>query len=257
LVTKVSLYIVSDLHIWGPQDPLYSSLLALLRERAFKGDIIVLAGDIFDLLVGDKEIFYRKYQEFLETMADAGQRGIQIHYIEGNHDFLFQKLFQNMAGVTVHNRDLKVEIEGKKFFLAHGDLVDPHDYGYMILRALFRSIFMRLFVALMPGLWLDNFGRFLSRRSRMSNKLLPSQLPLERREHLRKLYRNFAAERMTEGYDFVVMGHCHDLDEMHFKIGSRHGQYINVGFPRVHGSFLCWTPGEGKMHREKLPHWIF
>jgi hypothetical protein len=49
------------------------------------------------------------------------------------------------------------------------------------------------------------------------------------------------------------MGHCHDLDEKTFKIGSRIGQYVNVGYPRVHGSLLSWKEGEEKIGREKLP----
>jgi hypothetical protein len=72
-------------------------------------------------------------------------------------------------------------------------------------------------------------------------------------ERLRKIYRSYAAERLAEGYDYVVMGHCHDLDEMSFQIGGRAGQYVNVGFPRVHGSYLSWSPGDEKIMRERMP----
>ena len=53
----MSVLIVSDLHIRGPSDPLYSSLLSLLRDRAATGDTVVLAGDLFDLFVGNKKYF--------------------------------------------------------------------------------------------------------------------------------------------------------------------------------------------------------
>jgi hypothetical protein len=58
---------------------------------------------------------------------------------------------------------------------------------------------------------------------------------------------------VAEGYDYVVMGHCHDLDEMSFKVGERVGQYVNVGYPPVHGSYLSWSPGDEKIMRERMP----
>jgi hypothetical protein len=112
---------------------------------------------------------------------------------------------------------------------------------------------MKLLVMLIPGGWLDSIGRASSKKSRSGKPALAACLPTDRMENLRKIYRSYAAERLSQGYDFVVMGHCHDLDEMHFNVGGRKGQYINVGFPRAHGSFLTWSPGEEKIQREKLP----
>ena len=57
------LFVVSDLHIRGPQDPIYRSLLTLLRDRARESDTVVLAGDIFDLFVGKKNVFLERYTE--------------------------------------------------------------------------------------------------------------------------------------------------------------------------------------------------
>lgn len=249
----MSLLIISDLHIWSPADPLYASLLALLRERAAPGDTVVLAGDIFDSFVGNKKVYVQKYSQFLEELQRAGDRGVHLRYIEGNHDFLLQGAFRSISGMKVYTQEFDLELGGKRFFFSHGDTVDRKDYGYLLLRALFRSLVMKLWVMLMPGKWLEKIGESWSQSSRTHKPLLPSDLPLDRRERLRKVYRSYAAERMLEGYDFVVMGHCHDNDEMFFKIGSRQGQYMNVGYPRVHGSFLCWSLGEEKIQREKLP----
>ena len=108
---------------------------------------------------------------------------------------------------------------------------------------------MKALVSLAPGKWLENIGKVSSRKSRQRHTILPHY----QIEPLRKIFRNYAAEQVALGYDFVVLGHCHDLDEMSFTIGGRKGQYINIGFPRIHGSFLSWTPGEEKIQRERLP----
>jgi UDP-2,3-diacylglucosamine hydrolase len=249
----MSLYVVSDLHIWGPEDPVYASLLSLLRNGAKAGDTLVLAGDLFDLFVGRKRIYLERYTGFFEELKAAGSRGVRIHYIEGNHDFLIRRAFSDIPGFQVHSHDVKIELNGKRFFVAHGDTVDRTDYGYRALRMFFRSPVMKALVAAAPGKWLDQIGNKSSQTSRKRKPLLPKELPIEKMEYLRKIYRSFAAERLSEGYDFVVLGHCHDLDEMRFSIGGRTGQYVNVGYPRVHGSYLAWSEGDNELHREPLP----
>src|SRR5687768_5859798 len=101
----MSLYVVSDLHIWGPDDPLYQSLLALIRDRAVSGDTVVLAGDLFDLFVGNKSIFKERYSEFIQLLILAGKRGVKLHYIEGNHDFLIRRTFRGIPQLAVHSLD--------------------------------------------------------------------------------------------------------------------------------------------------------
>jgi UDP-2,3-diacylglucosamine hydrolase len=249
----MSLFVISDLHIGGADDTLYSSLLSLIQDKASSGDTLVLAGDIFDLFVGNKAVFVQRYFEFFKALETAGQRGVRLHYIEGNHDFLIRPVFQRIPGMTVHTKDFALEIGQRRFYFAHGDTVDRGDISYLALRLFFRSPIMKGIVSLIPGEWLDAFGQWSSAKSRNKKPRLAAELPLERIDHLRKVYRNFAAERLSQGNDFVVMGHCHDLDEMFFNIGGRQAQYINVGFPRVHGSFLSWSPGDEKIQREKLP----
>ena len=251
----MSLFFISDLHITGPKDPHYGALLRVLNERAQTGDVVVLAGDIFDLFVGDKSVFTERYQEFLNTLESTAKKGVTLHYIEGNHDFLLGGVLRKIQGIRLHSAEVEILHGDRRFFTAHGDLVDQADYPYLLLRGFFRSPVMKLLVRAVPGRWLDEFGRFSSSQSRKRHRRSQPdpQKSLQRMERLRRVYRSFAAEKLALGFDFVVLGHCHDLDEMSFKIDGRLGQYVNIGFPKNHGSFLSWTPGDEKIHREKWP----
>lgn len=249
----MSLYVVSDLHIWGAEDPLYLSLISLVRDRAQSGDTLVLAGDLFDVFVGAKKVFVGEYSTFIDELIAASKRGVRVHYIEGNHDFFLKKVFIRSTGVHLHAESVEFAIGERKFFVAHGDLADRKDYGYRLLRGLLRSPPLKAAVRVAPGRLVERIGKKSSQYSKGKASRLASELPIEKRERLRTVYRSFAAERLAQGYDFVVMGHCHDLDEKIFQIGGRLGQYINVGFPRAHGSFLSWSPGDEKIAREKLP----
>jgi UDP-2,3-diacylglucosamine hydrolase len=249
----MALFVVSDLHIWGSEDPLYGSLVKLARDRVSSNDVLVLAGDIFDVFVGNKKVFVQEYEDFISALKQASSKGVRVHYIEGNHDFLLKSVFAGCTGIQVHSEAVEIELENKKFFLAHGDLANSKDYGYRVLRAFLRSLFLRTVVAVVPGWFVRAVGERSSKYSRVLTPRNPIELPIEKRERLRKVYRSFAAEKLAEGFDFIVMGHCHDLDEKTFIIGSRIGQYVNVGYPRIHGSLLSWHAGEDKITREKLP----
>lgn len=246
------LSVLSDLHISGPDDPVYEALLDVIENRTGDGDTLVLAGDIFDLFVGGKYLYLDRYRRFFDALRVASDRGVVLHYIEGNHDFLLKGAFRETPRLRLHPSQVEVVAHGKRFLIAHGDLVDRGDIGYLLLRAFFRSPLMKALVAMLPARALDWIGRKSSEasRGRRQSRHLPAP---GRLEELRKVYRSYAAERLAEGYDFVVLGHCHDLDEKSFQIGSRPGQYINVGFPPVHGSYLTWSPGDGKIQRERLP----
>lgn len=244
------LFVLSDLHVLGADDPIYASLLRLMREQVRAEDVLVLAGDIFDVFVGDKPIFLRRYEAFVRELENLSARGVEVHYIEGNHDFLVRKAFGRIPGVTVHPRDASVQLRGARFYFAHGDLVDPADFGYRALRAFFRSPMIRVAAKVLPGSVVDRIGQASSKTSGCWSR---RELPPERLEAVRKLFRNFAAQTLAQGYDYVIMGHCHDLDEMAFQIEGRTGRYINVGFPREHRSYLLWSADDRVMRRETLP----
>ncbi len=243
---------ISDLHIHDEKDPLYSSLIHLIEALKSPRDVLVLGGDIFDVLIGSKEIYLNRYRVFLEATRSAQERGAQIHYIEGNHDFLIHQEFARRGKFTVHSRSLSLDHEGRRFFFSHGDLVDRGDIAYRALRLYFRSPVNRGLVKALPGEWVDAIGRKMSRKSRCGRGGCAATLPAGQMEKLRKLYRSFAADQIARGFDYVVLGHCHDLDEMAFQVGERRGQYINAGYPRVHGSYLSWHPGDEKIQRERL-----
>jgi UDP-2,3-diacylglucosamine hydrolase len=246
-------HVVSDLHIKGSDDPIYRSLLWLIRERARPGDVLVLAGDLFDLFVGGKKIFLKRYHDFFVALRDAGARGTRIHFIEGNHDFLIKHAFHGVHNLTLHSHHVSLEEGDKRFFIAHGDTADIKDYKYRALRIFFRSPIMRTFVTLAPGRLIDMIGQWSSQHSRGLKPLLFERLSIKHMERLRKTFRSYAAEKLTEGYDYVILGHCHDLDEMKFKFGNKLGQYVNVGYPRVHQSYLEWSPGDPYIQRTILP----
>ena len=57
----------------------------------------------------------------------------------------------------------------------------------------------------------------------------------------------------VQGIATNILGHCHDLDSMKFKVGERQGVYMNIGFPKSHGSIVTWSDEDHELTRMPLP----
>ena len=121
----------------------------------------------------------------------------------------------------------------QKIYIAHGDLVDTRDRSYLRLRAFLRSPLMEFLCEHAPGRLIEMIGEASSRPHSKKIDDLPENWPLDHLLKLREKYRYFAKMRHLEGYDFVVLGHCHDLDQVD-------DYYFNMGYPQVHGQYLFY-----------------
>ena len=59
---------------------------------------------------------------------------------------------------------------------------------------------------------------------------------------MRSVFREFAEEKKRQGFDFVILGHCHDLDDLQ-------PFYFNMGYPPVHRQFLYWSAESNSVKR--------
>jgi UDP-2,3-diacylglucosamine hydrolase len=226
-------WIFSDLHLTRPDDSLYSSLIAALDEPTGSEDAVIFAGDMFDLVVGDSQYFREKHRLFLEAVSRLLERKVRIFYIEGNHDFHLSGFMPR--GVRFEPEAVCVEVETesalRKLYVAHGDLVDQSDVGYLRLRTFFRSAPLQQLARALPGNWIDRVATKLSRSMERKASELPENWDPRRRDALRKVFREFASGIHARGFDGVILGHCHDFD-------SLGGFYFNMGYPPVHRQFL-------------------
>ena len=220
-------FFLSDIHLCNGESPQARRLVAFLSSEPSSGDLVVLGGDIFDLFVGNKRVFRRRFSSVLEAIEAAGARGVELHYLEGNHDFHFSKMFDGKANIRVHFDDYAFTAHNRRVLVSHGDLIDKSDYGYRFLRWFTKNFLFELFVRLMPDFFVDFVGRTSSKKSRDYTTTKGSDLQLER---VRNLYVNFAKEKIRAGTDHVLVGHSHLRDQVAVKDGPHRGEYINLGY---------------------------
>jgi UDP-2,3-diacylglucosamine hydrolase len=220
------LIVISDLHLWGNTDPMYRALLRFMDEAVHPGDKLFIVGDLFDLFVGSKKVFESRFQDLLQRLLDAGKKGIEIFYLEGNHDFHLESLFDDYPHIRMYADTLHYETWGKKLHFCHGDRVNWRDFGYQAFRFATRNLFFQCLIDAAPGTLIDGIGRGMANASRGYH--------VDANERVVSFFRNHACEIISSGYDFVIMGHSHYFDDMRFRVGNHEGQYINCGYPRKH-----------------------
>lgn len=219
---KKKIYFISDAHL--------GSLLvknALEQEKrlvAFFDEIkqdavaLYLLGDIFDFWYEYKLVVPKGYTRFLGKLAELSDMGIDIHFFTGNHDIWSYGYLEKEIGLTLHKKELITEIQGKKFFLAHGDGLGDPSRSFKFIRSIFHSrICQILFSALHPR-WGIGFGLLWSSHSRekKSKGNYDSYLG-EDKEHLVQ----FAKSYNKQDIDFFIFGHRHIILDLMLKNKSR------------------------------------
>jgi UDP-2,3-diacylglucosamine hydrolase len=220
-------YFLSDIHLRGADDPAAGRLVSFLSEIPRKDDLVIFGGDVFDLFVGDKEIFRTKFANVLASIRSVAERGATVFYLEGNHDFHLDAVFDGLAGVSLKSGDFLLTFRDRKILVSHGDLIDPEDRGYRLLRSVTRHPFFRSLIGLLPGSWIEGVGTRSSHQSRKYTGGLRGA----NQERLRLLYLAFARRKIREdGAQHVLVGHSHLRDHIPIKEGDRRGEYVNLGF---------------------------
>ncbi len=234
--------VLSDLHLWGPTDPLYRALLKFLDEEIHENDHLFIVGDLFDLFVGHKAVFEKRFCELIDKIKGFHSKNVSVYYIEGNHDFHLEGIFDDAHHVRIFSDSFHYEAFGKRFFFCHGDSINYRDVGYQLFRMTTRNLFFQSLIDAVPGEFIDKVGTLMSGSSRKLNLQRSSYAEYD--EGTVKIFRNYACEKIASGYDFVIMGHSHFFDEIKFRVNSHEGQYINAGYPRKHKKFFVLSKND-------------
>ena len=169
MITK-KIYFLSDLHLGAKaiSSPLDHErrVVRFLDSIKHEAKAIYLLGDIIDFWFEYKTVVPRGFTRFFGKLGELSDMGVEIHWFTGNHDiWLFDYLPQEL-GVKVHNQALVMQIDGKKFYLAHGDGLGDDSAAYKLMKGFFRNKFcQKLFSMIHPGIAVS-FAHSWSKHSR-------------------------------------------------------------------------------------------
>ena len=245
---------ISDVHIKVADDEQSQLLSAFLSSKdTEEADEIILLGDIFDLMVGNKEQYIEKYSALFKKLEALLIKGKVLHYFEGNHDFHVKNLFQSWSTkigfsekMNFHKTILVKKIGKRKILFTHGDDIEIENLSYKIYKKLINNKVLE-FIGdyIMPYSMIEWIGQRASKKSRARNKR-KYEKSAELIERIRFKFRE-SARRASKKYavDVIVCGHSHVMDHFH-EDGL---EYLNSGYAPHEKSYIVIENGEAKIKK--------
>ncbi|HZY09870.1 MAG TPA: UDP-2,3-diacylglucosamine diphosphatase [Bacteroidota bacterium] len=228
-------YFISDAHLGlGPRKNEREKerrLIAFLDHIERDASQLFIVGDLFDAWFEYRTVIPKGFHRLLTKLNDITMKGIEAHYLPGNHDYWMRDYFQVELGMKTHNESLDIMIDSKRIYLCHGDGISKGDLGYRILKKILRNRFnVWLYSWLHPDIGIP-IARSSSRSSRQYTSV--------KKFHEDRGMIELAQQKITEGFDIVIMGHCHQ--PVYEKIGN--GLYINLGDWINHNTYAVLNDG--------------
>ena len=227
MTARTKIYFASDVHLGATalknNRERESLFVKWLEEAGKDAKAIYLMGDIFDFWYEYRKVVPRGFVRTFGKLADLCDKGIEVHFFIGNHDIWAFSYFEQEVGMIVHRQPFETEINGKKFYLAHGDGLGNYEPKYLFLKRCFHSpVLQWIFSRFHPNLAFT-IGHAWSKRSRLSRGKETDVFKGENKEYL-YLY---AKEMLKQKhFDFFIFGHRHIAVDIEIGESSR---FVNLG----------------------------
>jgi len=242
---QTKIYFASDFHLGidvkftsAQRERQIVAWLESIRKDARR---IYLVGDLFDFWFEYRQAVPRGYVRLLGKLAELSDLGVDLHIFTGNHDMWMFDYLEAELGATIHRAPVVHKIDGKKFYIGHGDGLGPGVHVYKFIKKVFANpICQWLFARLHP-----NFGiglaNYLSRLSRGSTKVEDKYFGDENEWLL-----TYSNEKLNEvDADYFVFGHRHLPIDRLLKNGA--SRYINLGEWMIFNSYAVFDGSDLKI----------
>lgn len=230
-------FFASDFHLGAP-----GRISSLERERqicrwldfaAPEAEAIYLVGDIFDFWFEYKSVIPKGFTRLLGKLAEISDAGIPLYAFTGNHDLWMFGYFEQELGIPVYHQPIQREIQGKSFFIGHGDGLGPGDMGFKRMKKVFQHPLSQwMFRWLHPDIG-TRIATLSSQTSRASTPAAERFWLGEEKEWLLQ----YCKRKISQGIepDYFVFAHRHlPID---WQLENGRSRYINLGEWLYHSSY--------------------
>ncbi len=212
---------ISDIHlglqskeIENKKERLLVKFLEFAKDNC---DELFIVGDLFDYWFEYKRVYQKGNFRTLAALQDLTEKGIKVHYFIGNHDFFHKDFFEKEIGVKLYHDAENFILNGKKFFIGHGDGLVKNDLGYNILKKILRNRFIQW----LYGLIHPDLGVAIASRTSKSSRDYTAKKDYGEEDGLFEAAKLF----IDQGNDYVLFGHLHKRCFYNYKQGI----YVNLG----------------------------
>ncbi len=218
----IDILVISDLHL-GTYGCKASELLQYMKSIQPK--TVILNGDILDIWQFSKNYWPKSHMKVIKQIMNWVQKGVEVHYITGNHDEMLRKFDGFELGSFSIKNKLVLELDGKKAWFFHGDVFDitmQHSRWLAKLGGIGYDILIH-FNSLVNYISLKMGRKRVSLSKKIKNKV---KAAVKFINNFEKVATDIAIEN---NYDFVVCGHIHQPEMNEFSNENGKVMYLNSG----------------------------
>ena len=197
---------ISDLHLGTPGCSA-TELCNFLKNNDCER--LYLVGDIVDGWQLSKKMFWpQEHSDVIRRILTKAKRGTKVYWIVGNHDEMLRNWFDfrlQFGRIRILNEYVHHAINGKKYYVTHGDIFDPLMHSGKFLMYFGDFIYT----------WLMRLNRcvaFVRRKLRLPYWSLSAYLKAQTKETINMLYKykeTMVKHCKKKGYDGIICGHIH------------------------------------------------
>jgi len=204
------LVFIGDVHLEA-EGPDLDAFVALLRRLGDSAARIVLAGDLFNVWLGARDLERPHQTRVVRTLEELRGRGVVVRYLEGNRDYRVSGAYVGTALDDAPADGLVERVGRRSIFAIHGDLANPADRQYRAWRRFSRSAPVWGAFRALPAPVRLRLSDRIEAAMRRSNARFKASFPAE-------VVRQYASGFLAQGHDAVVLGHFHVEREMEGRI---------------------------------------
>lgn len=206
---KRKTYFISDVHLGSKHydDPreMERRVCRWLREIEPECKRLYLLGDILDYWFEYKSVVPRGFTRFLGTLGQLADSGTEVVWYTGNHDIWIFDYLPAEIGLRLEDKPREEIIDGKHFFLGHGDGLGPVPPGERLMRAVFRNPFLQWCFAGVHPRWTVGLAYGWSSKNRTKHTVTnPPITPLL----------EWIARNPMPQIDYYIFGHYHRPEDL-------------------------------------------
>ena len=227
----MKLIFFSDTHLTDRSFDRMKYVTGFFNDVCEDADKVFVLGDLFEFYHGYDGYIYPWYAGIVDALKRLVEKGKEVYLLEGNHEFEMGGFFQAQTGITCA-KELTMDIEGKKTYIAHG-----HRFDRLCLGNILKS----------PPIYMvmDCFGPVLTWKVAMAMRIFLSKKNKPYSDKAKEAFRGYARLKQDEGYDAVVLAHSHIPDRTSFVGDGKEKVYLNTGDFIERGSYVEYTTQGG------------
>ena len=234
--------VVADTHLVRRDEEL-DRFVAFVDSLAGRAAYLYHLGDLFNIWLGKRRFEMEHMGPVLEALRRVASSGTRVRLVEGNRDFHVGEGYLGDPFESVFPDQHTLDFRGRRFWIAHGDLVNEADRQYRLWRRVSKSSPVWAGVSLLPSRTGISLGERLEGRLRGTNVRHKSYFPTEACE-------TYGRRRIAEGFDRVLLGHIHIERTIELEAEGRTGRLIVLPDWRSSHRFLRYGADGSESFRD-------